>query len=79
MASYVGQRDRLMTVPGIARVTAEVVLAETGVDMSRFPTAAHLASWTGFCPGNNESAGNAGPAGRHRRCSPDRRRAVPGG
>lgn len=57
MASYVGQRDRLTTIPGVARITAEVIVAEIGVDMSRFPTAGHLASWTGFCPGNNESAG----------------------
>jgi transposase len=57
MAAFVVQRDRLMTIPGVARITAEVIIAEIGVDMSRFPTAAHLASWTGFCPGNNESAG----------------------
>jgi transposase len=48
---------RLQTVPGIGRRTAEVVIAEIGVDMSRFPTAAHLASWAGLCPGNHESAG----------------------
>jgi transposase len=49
--------ERLSTVPGIARTTAEVILAETGGDMSRFPTAGHLASWAGMCPGQYESAG----------------------
>ena len=44
-------------IPGVGKRTAEVVIAEIGVDMSRFPTAAHLASWVGLCPGNNESAG----------------------
>jgi transposase len=48
---------RLQTIPGIGKRTAEVVIAEIGVDMSRFPTAAHLASWAGLCPGNHESAG----------------------
>lgn len=48
---------RLDAIPGIGRRTAEVLLAEIGVDMSRFATAAHLASWAGMCPGNNESAG----------------------
>jgi transposase len=47
----------LCTIPGIGRRTAEVVIAEIGADMSRFPTAAHLASWAGLCPGNHESAG----------------------
>jgi hypothetical protein len=37
-----------------------VIISEIGVDMSRFPTAAHLASWAGLCPGNNESAGKPG-------------------
>jgi transposase len=36
---------------------ADVIIAETGADMSRFPTAGHLASWAGTCPGSNESAG----------------------
>jgi transposase len=48
---------RLMTIPGVGQRTAEVVIAEIGVDMSRFPSAAQLASWAGLCPGNHESAG----------------------
>jgi transposase len=48
---------RLDSIPGVGRRTAEVLLAEVGVDMTRFPTAAHLASWAGLCPGQNESAG----------------------
>jgi transposase len=48
---------RLVTIPGIAERTAQVVIAEIGVDMTRFPTPAHLASWAGLCPGNRESAG----------------------
>jgi len=47
----------LCSIPGVHRRTAEVVIAEIGTDMSRFPTARHLASWAGICPGNNESAG----------------------
>ena len=49
--------ERLKSIPGVQQRTAEVIVAEIGVDMSRFPTAAHLASWSGMCPGNNESAG----------------------
>jgi transposase len=49
--------EALCTIPGIQRRTAEVILAETGGDMSAFPTAKHLASWAGVCPGNDESAG----------------------
>jgi transposase len=48
---------RLDTIPGIARRTAEVIVAELGCDMTRFPTAGHAASWAGLCPGNHESAG----------------------
>jgi transposase len=44
-------------VPGINRLMAEALIAEIGTDMSRFPTAGHLASWAGMAPGNNESAG----------------------
>ena len=47
----------LETIPGVGRATAEVLLAETEGDMRHFPTAHHLASWVGICPGNNESAG----------------------
>jgi transposase len=49
--------ERLDTIPGVARRTAEQIVAETGTDMSRFPSAAHLCSWAGLAPGNNESAG----------------------
>jgi len=48
---------RLDTIPGVARRTAEVIAAELGCDMTRFPSAGHAASWTGLCPGNHESAG----------------------
>ncbi len=48
---------RLETIPGVGRRTAEILAAEIGLDMSRFPSAAHLASWAGMCPGNYESAG----------------------
>jgi transposase len=47
----------LCTIPGISRRAAEGILAEIGLDMSRFPSAGHLASWAGMCPGNHESAG----------------------
>lgn len=47
----------LCTIPGIKQRTAENVIAEIGTDMSQFPSAAHLASWAGQCPGNHESAG----------------------
>jgi transposase len=49
--------ELLRTIPGVQRRTAENILAEIGTDMSRFPSAAHLASWAGQCPGNHESAG----------------------
>jgi transposase len=59
IAPFKGQMTRLETIPGIGRTVAEVVVAEIGVDMSRFPTAEHLASWAGLCPGNYESAGKS--------------------
>jgi transposase len=47
----------LLPVPGLDRPSFDVIVAETGADMTRFPTAADLASWAGLCPGNHESAG----------------------
>ena len=49
--------ERLKTIPGISDTAAQVIVAEAGVDMSRFATGAHLVSWAGLCPGLNESAG----------------------
>ncbi len=46
-----------MSIPGFSTKTAEVFIAETGGDMSVFPSAGHLASWAGVAPGSNESAG----------------------
>jgi transposase len=59
----------LDTIPGINQRAAEGILAEIGPDMSRFPTAAHLASWAGMCPGSNESAGKR-LSGKTRKGSP---------
>jgi transposase len=52
-----GIRDLITSIPGIGTCVADVIIAETGGDMTRFPTAGHLASWAGTCPGSNESAG----------------------
>lgn len=49
--------QRLEAIPGIKRRLAEIILAEIGPDMGRFPSAQHLASWAGMCPGNHESGG----------------------
>jgi transposase len=68
IAPFAELLDLLDTIPGVDRRTAELLLAEIGPDMSRFPTAGHLASWAGLCPGNNESAGKHGP-GRTRKGS----------
>jgi transposase len=69
MAPFTAQRDRLDTIPGVSKRAAEVMIAEIGVDMTRFPTAGHLASWAGMCPGNNESAGKH-HSGRTRKGDP---------
>jgi transposase len=63
----------LDTIPGINARSAEGILAEIGIEMNRFPTAAHLASWAGLCPGNNESAGKR-LSGKTRKGSPWLRR-----
>ena len=55
--SLAAARDLLCSIPGWSTTVAEVFLAETGGDMTAFPTAGHLASWAGVCPGANESAG----------------------
>jgi transposase len=57
MAPFQQIADRLDTIPGVDQRVAQVIIAEIGVDMARFATPAHLASWAGMCPGNNESAG----------------------
>jgi transposase len=54
---FAHQSKLLATIPGISERAAQVIISEIGIDMTRFPTAAHLASWAGLCPGNNESAG----------------------
>jgi len=63
------------SIPGISRTTAEVVVAETGVDMSRFPTSGHLCAWAGLAPASHESAGKRRPAGT-RQGSPWLRRTL---
>jgi transposase len=57
LAPFAAELTRLDTIPGISQRTAEVIIAELGVDMSFFPSERHVASWVGLCPGNNESAG----------------------
>ena len=57
LAPFAAAVELLCSIPGVRQRSAENVLAEIGLDMSRFPSAAHLASWAGQCPGNHESAG----------------------
>src|SRR5881275_2624629 len=68
MRPFAGQAELLCTIPGVAQRTAEIIVAEIGADMSVFPSAGHLASWAGVCPGNDESAGKRG-SGRARKGS----------
>jgi transposase len=60
------QIELLQTIPGVGVKVAQVIVAETGADMSSFPSAAHLASWAGLSPAIYESAGKRTPAGRRR-------------
>ena len=57
MDKYEDAMKRLAEIPGIGERSAQVILSEIGLDMSRFPTAKHLCAWAGVAPGNNESAG----------------------
>jgi len=57
LAPFRGQVEHLKTIPGVSDTVAQVIAAEVGLDMSRFPTAAHLISWAGLCPQMDESAG----------------------
>ena len=57
IAPFSEARDRLDTITGVGKRAAECIIAEIGTDMARFPTAAHLASWAGVCPGNNITGG----------------------
>jgi transposase len=56
-APFLHQLQQLQTIPGISQRTAEIIISEIGVDMTRFADAPHLASWAGMCPGQEESAG----------------------
>jgi transposase len=57
IAPFAQARDRLDTITGVGKRAAETIIAEIGVDMGVFPTAGHLASWAGRCPGNNVTGG----------------------
>ncbi len=65
----------LQTIPGVGRLVAEVIVAEIGVEMSRFGSEKHLSSWAGMCPGNNESAGKQ-KSGKTRKGSKSLRAAL---
>jgi transposase len=75
IAPFRDDLERLSTIPGVKRRTAEVIIAEIGVDMRMFPSAGHLASWAALCPGNNESAGKH-RSGKTRRGNPWLRTAL---
>jgi transposase len=57
MSPFAQAVERLVTIPGVNRRAAEVIVAEIGTDMTKFPSAGHLSSWAGMCSGNHQSAG----------------------
>lgn len=57
MIPFRKEENLILTIPGINKTSASAIISEIGTNMSQFPTEAHLASWAGICPGNNESAG----------------------
>ena len=78
MAPFDEAATRPLSIPGVGKRTAEVVVAEIGVDMSRFPTAGHLAVVGRVCPGNHESAGKR-RSGKARKGNEALRTAMRGG
>jgi transposase len=66
MPPFAWAAELLVAMPGIDRTAACALLAEIGADMSRFPSARHLASWAGLCPGNNASGGKSRSGKSHR-------------
>jgi transposase len=68
-SEYEAAISRLQTIPGVGQRTAETLVSEIGIEMSRFPTHRHLAAWAGMAPGNNESAGKR-KSGKTRKGSP---------
>lgn len=75
MAPFAEAATRLLSIPGVGKRVAEVIVAEIGVDMSRFATDKHLASWVGLCPGHHESAGKR-RSGKARKGNPALRSAM---
>jgi transposase len=69
MEPFAPQLAALDTIPGVSQRVAEILIAEIGTQMAQFPSAHHLASWAGMCPGNNESAGKR-RSGKTRKGSP---------
>jgi transposase len=63
LVPYQAAINIICSITGVSRITAEIMVAEMGVDMSRFPTASHLCAWAGVAPASHESAGKRRPYG----------------